>query len=69
MQRQLFEILRCKDDILQDLAQVPPKNLHSGTGGGQLHPDEKGSQDFPLSAQVAVTLIMILTDSSTLRVV
>ncbi len=35
---------------------MSPTDLHGGAGGGQLHTDEEGSQDFPLSAQVIVTI-------------
>ena len=34
---------------------MSPTDLHGGAGGGQLHTDEEGSQDFPLSTQVIVT--------------
>ncbi len=34
---------------------MSPTDLHGGAGGGQLHTDEKGSQDFPLSTQVIAT--------------
>lgn len=35
---------------MEGMEEVQNENLHSGTDGWQLHPDEEGSSDVPLPA-------------------